>query len=636
MLRTPHVGHHTPSPLGTFAFAPSTPSVSLSQHDLDDLDLQYEEEETHPNSNEVSDFHISHFASDISHDSEGQPFDVGVIDDLLREASLAGSEGDGLGRDEVDLSDEDGEEVEEQSMYDENIKAMLADAMHEVESLREEVREWRERCEDSESQLDELAETLSTNESNFTTRLAQIQHESESRVLSLESENESLTAELQRLRSTQQQVSTIRQSLQEEKDLEVLNLRVELMSEKERQLRVLREQMEVETGETFGRLEREMDDLKREFSIEKDSLVGEVHQLQALVDNLRSENAAMSARPETSSLGLQTDFENQLEPFKHIVDHLCTIFNLPALEPPTQLPDLILHHIHTLETTFESNATTHQSHLSHLESQLESQSIQLSTRESQLSDLESQTTRLDKQLRDTESAHAIALQSLHDAHESSLESLKQSYDHQISTLSEKVASLVDPNELETWRDVESRFPYLFSAFREEVRREVDLDSQRLVRQLRESMEKDKAEMTLFYERTLREERTNLRAEFDEDLARATEGMKEKCVSAYQAAVGKLKEEYVRLEGECRARFEVENGEGERLKGVVRNQEAYIANLEQQHATQLDQIKADFSALITRIKDEARIQYSNQLKLALQKMKDKYVETLRTQQQRRVK
>ncbi|KAJ3014674.1 UNVERIFIED_CONTAM: hypothetical protein HDU68_000177 [Siphonaria sp. JEL0065] len=526
------------------------------------------------------------------------------------------------------------------------LKEMLRDAMHELDRLKIENGEWMQRNENHEHEIETLKQALHETKTIHLRTLQEVTTTSQTKLTSLESQIQSLTSELTHLRSAQQQVSTIRQSIQEEKDLDILNLRVQLMSEKESQLRDLKSQMErekesasrqlrneiLQLREEFdverrevgaelnkavrekedeaGRFQKHLQALKEEFDDERNGLLREVNGMRVLIENLRNVVTVKSIRPASRETGVQTEPDMNAIEFKSVVEDLAAIFGIS--------PDAQTLHIKNVIVNY----------LNDMESKIDALTREITGKDTQIVDLNKSMSELEKRNKEWETNHATTLLTLQQSHDASINSLKQSYDHQIASLSAQNASLMDPTAFKTWMDVESRFPYLFAAFRADLQKQIELNNAALFQCAQESVDQEKTCLKAFFEQSLDLERERLRSRYDQDIFTAKNEIKETCAVAYEAAVKKLKTEYVKLEQRCLAKFEQNSTVEEDLRTVIKNQEAYISTLESSHSNDLEALKLEYSDLVTRIKDEARIQYSNQLRQSLEKMKQKYVEALR--------
>ncbi|KAJ3082427.1 hypothetical protein HDU99_002693 [Rhizoclosmatium hyalinum] len=437
--------------------------------------------------------------------------------------------------------------------------------MGEVERLKRENLELLEQREADQKHIDDLSESLVYNKNMYLETTEQLKLDLTSKLSNLESENKSLKDEIQHLRSSQDQISSIRQTLMEEKDMDILNLRVQLMSEKEQQLRELKTQMEREKDATSVKLQHEIQAIKDAFQTERQDLLEEMNQLQQLIDHLRIEVELKSHHVVSNTIFTQTDSDlvprQDLDDYKSIVQELAGMFGINSLSEPLTIKTVIINYINDMD------------------SKLDAQSRDLTTKTSQLNDLKNDMKALTKQTEQWELNHAATLQSLQQAHSTSLSTLKQSYDHQLATLTEKTASHIDPTTLKSWHDLETAFPTFFTAYKSEIQHLVETDTAALFQRVKESVDQEKQNLKAFFDRSLEVERVRLRERFDGDVAGAVRDVKEKCAVAYEEAVRKLKSEYVRLEQVCRRRVEEMGVEEGRLRGVVKEQEATNGALE---------------------------------------------------------
>ncbi|KAI9326850.1 hypothetical protein BDR26DRAFT_940929, partial [Obelidium mucronatum] len=351
----------------------SSPNLS----ELDDISVDHLQDQEYSGYPDISEYNThnytrSHYSpqqqqqqqteySEITHS-----FDVGVIDDCLRNASILEHAMNDIddGRNIVDLSREDNEEDEEgdqqildsrdlaelerslerdeislssfngpggnkesvgeyenEVVLDANeadqldqeidhdiqseaftLKEMLKDAMQELEKTRLENQSLNAQSMEQKQEIDSLKMSMAEMEDIHSETLRQNNAYHQTTINSLETKLQTTTSELNHLRSTQQQVSSIRQSIQEEKDLDILNLRVELMSEKEAQLRDLKNLMDREKEATSRQLRDEIQFLTSEFQRERE-------EFRQKLDETKQEKEDECGRLEKRIQTLKSGFE---------------------------------------------------------------------------------------------------------------------------------------------------------------------------------------------------------------------------------------------------------------------------------------------------------------------------------------
>ncbi|KAI8608708.1 hypothetical protein BC830DRAFT_1154196 [Chytriomyces sp. MP71] len=308
-------------------------------------------------------------------------------------------------------------------------------------------------------------------------------------------------------------MAAIRRTLNEEKEMDVLNVRVQLMSEKEEQLNQLKEQMDLEQQQSTSLLHDEIDGLKRAFSAERVSLKAEADALRNTVLHLQTELKSALKNTVTNSVDTCTQTEGRND--DELKETLRDVSHLFKLESPSAL------------------LSTVKSFLKQTQDNMDAYKQHIVKRDTQLRDLRAQLSDLHAQNKTWEQKHTSTLQTLQDAHESALSSLKESHQHQLSVLQEQSAHV------------------LFQDFRREIDTVIDQQKAQIAKEAEGTLEKERIAMDDLVARQLDEQRERLHLQYEEVLRRSTDAVKKQCAVAYKEAVTRLKEEYTRHHSEPR-------------------------------------------------------------------------------------
>ncbi|KAJ3111464.1 hypothetical protein HK100_002675 [Physocladia obscura] len=571
----------------------------------------------------------------------------------------------------------------ETEVFNHPLEDMLQEAMLEIEQLKAENAELIRENTLYLGEIAELNHGLETQSKSHARVIENLKETEFSAKSALQTRITDLETDLQTIKSSAMQISTIRETLQHEKDLDILNLRVELMSDKERQLKALKSQMDTERA----RMEQEMHALVQAFEAERAEFEAvrrtletdvkmvpimarkeaeeEIRSIRMLLgeentpakkefaevaeeldcakkqlaeanvpvfagsvakDSLmqsRSSNGSWKHRePDNSQrramtdVGCQADFWSDYLDLKEGVMELRSLFGLDSewsVGQSSEIKDIIAGYINDMELKHDAQAH------------------ELMERAAHIGELCETISRLTKENKYWEETHSTTIQNLQNSHENSLSSLKESFGHQIAILTEKINQMINPDDCKSWHDLEARLPYLFAVFREEVQSQADNNQKIFLERVKKTVELEKSNMTAFFERTLESETLRLKQNHEQGIKSVASEIKAQYSRAYDSAVKKLKNEYVNLEEKCIEKFKINSASVSREKewrNILQNQEAYIESLEQIHAENIQRIKLEFEGLVKRIKEEARTHYSAQLRNALDKMKQRYVESLR--------
>lgn len=141
---------------------------------------------------------------------------------------------------------------------------------------------------------EDLKEKMKTFKESHKKELTELKSEAH-KVSKLEERIKYLKNELEKSRASQEHISNIRSALEQEKELDILNLKRDLITQKERQLNVLRQEMIKETEQI------RLDSSKRERSIMEDKVAVE-EQCRSLTKELE----ALKIKPDLEEAQTQT------------------------------------------------------------------------------------------------------------------------------------------------------------------------------------------------------------------------------------------------------------------------------------------------------------------------------------------
>ncbi|KAI8822507.1 uncharacterized protein EV422DRAFT_401876 [Fimicolochytrium jonesii] len=202
------------------------------------------------------------------------------------------------------------------------IENMLADARNEIRTLRalneRLVQDNQELKADLDAAFHEKDRVATDMEQQHRDELRKREEEDEARYASMREAIAAGEEQLRRSRAEQEQIGSIRNSLREEKELDILNIKKELTSQKERELLELRQAMAADKEEVMRKNKDEMRRQAKEFAEERNYFEEERSRARNLIKerekeirDLEEQVYQKSKRPQSDEFGQQYDAYSQ-------------------------------------------------------------------------------------------------------------------------------------------------------------------------------------------------------------------------------------------------------------------------------------------------------------------------------------
>ncbi|TPX71515.1 hypothetical protein SpCBS45565_g01040 [Spizellomyces sp. 'palustris'] len=453
---------------------------------------------------------------------------------------------------------------------------MLIEARNECQSLRALNERLLQQNEELKANLDAAMDDKRQFETNlraeYEQRLRAVRQEESEKNHLLQQDLASLREELEKSRIAQDQMASIRSSLQREKDLDILSIKKELAAQKERQLKALRREMAVDKEELSRKLKEEMRIQEDNFHDDKERLENEISRLRKAVMQRDDDLAQLEERLYTRSRRPdREDFGQQYDAYSDMVQQL--------------------------ERDISQIKSSYEAKLSAVQSQL-----------------------------DGERKRSDALK------------------HELAVRANLPSS---PKNL-SLNELMANYPTQLRQFRETVEREYseELSAQKAAHAtaLQNMMERHQAALSEAASRN-EEERRKLVAQQRQEILHITSRLKEQCAQAYDLAIQKLKADYAKSEQRLAERYAAE-----KVAFVNEVKVKYSALGSSGRYTQKDEGSEmwryrvqELEDTVSSLKDalaraalehnqallDAKHSNTRDLQESLQKMKGKYLDTLRT-------
>ncbi|KAJ3192967.1 Mitochondrial distribution and morphology protein 31, mitochondrial precursor [Irineochytrium annulatum] len=400
------------------------------------------------------------------------------------------------------------------------------------------------------------------------------------RSLNLEAQVHGLRQELNTLRQSQQDMSSIRETLKMEKDFDVLTIKKELTLQKERELEEARREFAAFKEEQQRKAEEEMSLKRRLSASENERLHDEIYAKDKEIDALRRIRDDRERREAAahSSMAEMMAFSSKIR----------RIFDFGDSGD-----------LSTLCENYESEARQLK----------ESLSRELLHRDDAIRALQDKVLELEAAVAtskaDIEDEHRLSLAALRKSHESEKKALVASYDAQIANLTKANDGGVNYGWLSdvSLGKLMSLCPAQFSLYKKSIEASLSkyVEAVHLQYDAEMSGMKEKFDVEKQAWADLHEQKIN----------EITESLRMQCGAAYSAAIKKLRNDYSRLQ---RRRYECEE---------PRSEIAALEDKLESLKTALESATRDHEAQMVRVRDECKAYYSEQLRIESIRLREKY-------------
>ncbi|KAI9141416.1 hypothetical protein BKA69DRAFT_1138989 [Paraphysoderma sedebokerense] len=305
-----------------------------------------------------------------------------------------------------------------------------------------------------ENALKELQEQYNQNLGN----MQKIERE---KYLTLQTQFNTLQNELDSLRSSNHQLSQLRSAMEQEKELDILNLRREILSQKEKQLKEMRKEFNMEKEELANRYKDELSFREKEFESTRKRLLDDLDKFKNQLEERNRE--ICSLKQQSQMKPLTNDFSQQFSPPPAVASlnmNQLFISESSSLNPDKIKADLIrlikdwngITTPHTELTISEIIEILHgqidyDNHiLTKLKADMKSQQSKIKDLTESLDETTCQIQQLsdeNKQLRSTQSSHLDRIQTLESqiaVEQASKNQLIESHAKELKTSTENVKS----------------------------------------------------------------------------------------------------------------------------------------------------------------------------------------------------
>ncbi|KNC97922.1 uncharacterized protein SPPG_06912 [Spizellomyces punctatus DAOM BR117] len=453
---------------------------------------------------------------------------------------------------------------------------MLIEARNECQSLRALNERLLQQNEELKANLDAAMDDKRQFEINlraeYEQKLRAVRQEESEKNQLLQQDLASVREELEKSRIAQDQMASIRSTLQREKDLDILSIKKELAAQKERQLKELRREMAVDKEELSRKLKEEMRIQENNFHNDKERLENEISRLRKAVMQRDDDLAQLEERLYTRSRRPdREDFGQQYDGYSDMVQHL----------------------------------------------------------EREIS-----------QIRSSYEATLSAVQSQLDGERKRSDALK----HELTARANIPSS---PKNL-SLNELMVNYPTQLRQFRETVEREhsEELSAQKAAHAtaLQNMMDRHQTAMSEAASRN-EEERMKLVAQQRQEILHITSRLKEQCAQAYDLAIQKLKADYAKSEEKLAERYAAEKAafvNEVKIKYSALGSSGRYTEKDERGEMWRNRVQ-ELEDTVSSLKDalaraalehnqallDAKHRNTRDLQESLQKMKGKYLDTLRT-------
>ncbi|KXS22451.1 hypothetical protein M427DRAFT_172892 [Gonapodya prolifera JEL478] len=502
-----------------------------------------------------------------------------------------------------------------------------ANPLIEVKNLRE-VNDMLKRTSDEarralDAAVYEKEKAIMLLKSENEAKVEQLKRESLTQITALQTQVTQLQSDLLLSRTSTANVTSIRATLQREKELDILTARKEILAQKEKQLQDLRRDM----NEEVGRVHKEWKEREKLWKQEKDMLQEDSMDKDVELSRLRTECAALQRetekikeqwvlKPSTRDVGTSvvdpriTELEREA---KRNLDN-ADAMKRKLRQALAETSDLSYESTDSLVDVLLEKYNAQAKMISKLEADLhgKEQVISFLRREhpgilsNKVAEVRSAMGR----------AHSQELQSLQVTHAEEISTIRATHDSYVQRLRAEHAAQVDQFEC-TIQELSSQIDQLHSSPRapksmEEFvrmyprelgsyRAQIDSDHHREMDDVLARHQQDNAVM----EESFDKEKRELIGKHSQDIQEAAARIKAHCSMAYESAVAKLKNEYGRLEKRLRAKLDQEKGAI--LDRAAQEVNAARAESEKSHQMLEAQVTQGVEEHVARIRKEVREQ-----------------------------
>ncbi|KAI8916140.1 hypothetical protein EDD86DRAFT_244086 [Gorgonomyces haynaldii] len=477
-------------------------------------------------------------------------------------------------------------------------------------------------------QLRDLNEKLLQTSEDYRQKLAYLELEKEreserSKRKQLEEHILKLQNDLQTAHTSQSQISAIRQSLEREKELDILNVKKDLLAQKERQLNEIRNEMHLQKEQ-----------MKRVFDIE---LEAKEKQYQKQLSELKPVEIQ---KPETRDASEQASeslpIEGERDALKtqihYLKEQLLCLFSDQQSYDLSMDQEQLIEHCRQYIGQMEHKLLNTEQRLQHALDLVHTQQSQLQNtfqQEKQQLELKHQET-----TQSLKQAHQAELSQQQKVYENRIKQVQQELGNKISNMEHLVIQKPSEPKINTLQDLLKIYPVLMATYRSQIesllhKPPLGQNNQLEQRHVNDTfrireLENEMKSMDLKHKQLMQQAKENhdnkilhLEQLHKRELSQLSQRLKDHCAKAYDNAIVKLKEEYSKLEKHLRSKFEREYAQQK-------------LDLEQKLQNDTKREKSSSLALYTmQIKQlESIVNIKEQSKQELENAKTRYVNTLK--------
>ncbi|KAJ3056399.1 hypothetical protein HK097_007128 [Rhizophlyctis rosea] len=543
------------------------------------------------------------------------------------------------------------------------LQDMLLKAREECQSLQSMNERLIKTNQELQAHLDALQwsqqKKLSDLEQEHEMTVSKLQREAAQRLGAHQTETRHLKDELLKAKVEQTHIGSIRDSLQREKELDLMNIKKDLLGQKERQLEEIRRELEREKEAAARKLEEANRQMQHSFNDEMNTLRRELQEKSERIADLEIVLANASGRPAAEDFSqqhdalwevhqqLEVDCNRQRAVLQYVTEQLGQAIPEGIMSEPN-------------ESDIRGLAVKCRRHIAHCEQTVGDLRAELQLRKemrSKESCLVAVNRDLENRLAQVEEDHMQILASMNAAHEVEIVTLRTAHDARLTSLNglleqrkrtssagSDVASSPDalPNPV-TLKNILAKYPSQMRQYRTSI--DAEHVEQRLAAEAEHAGEMALRTqrfnaMTLQMQSGVEAERNAGEQRRKEEIAKVSKRLKEQCSQAYDSAVQKLRREYAELEKSLREKLAQEKAAYQRDRSTSGGSgTSGGGNLwENDLSSERERMQKEIASLrkeidhLTLQRDEATTEAERRATEALHenlnKMKLKYLTTLR--------
>ncbi|TPX32698.1 hypothetical protein SmJEL517_g04202 [Synchytrium microbalum] len=505
------------------------------------------------------------------------------------------------------------------------------------------------RTSQTKSTLEHEASSQQTRK-EFEGMLQALQRSEEDRRSLLQKRIEQLQQDLHHSKASASQLASIRATMEREKELDILEVKKEVMSQKERQLQEIRREMQRDKEEMQQRLREDIEHEKDERAAERRRLESDLARTKRLVEQKEEEIRSMEQRlierehavmrrPVSLEVATQVDSQpditsNDLAFLNRELDTLFGADNAASIRSSTGFNDTLVTN-RTRRLIDRCRAYVESTEQAILQTRGDLAHALNKDRRDQTEAARELTAKLEER-------HRKSIQDVTNAHNAEAESIKARYEALVAELRKKAddarfqlhsltsnqqAAASSSPKPTTIDELETAFPSLISRLKSSLTKQHESETDALLASAENRRLRDVAEAKQLA---------------SEEAERTTTKIRERCAKAYETAVTRLKEEYVKVEAQLRdkvggdfkqerdaCRHEGrEEGRRQAREEARRDVEGDVTRLRQK-IIELENMTSELNQAHQRAVSEIQARLEAEHREALNQTRQQYVSTLRT-------